>query len=192
MHAPAKASPGARLLAGARRLAGVLLVGGAVAVGLAVLLPALLGYQRYAIISGSMTGTYDRGSIVFDRVVPTSSLRTGDVITFKPPGYSELVTHRIHSLKVIRGQRVYTTKGDANPVADNWSPMTLREPQQAVVRFHVPYVGFVISALSDRGIRMVLIGVPALLIALAALSSLWTESGKTASVPRPENGNGGL
>src|SRR4051812_50224060 len=68
-----------------RRIAGGLLTAGALAVALVVLVPALLGYQRYVITSGSMTGTYDRGSIVYDRVVPTRSLDVGDVITYAPP-----------------------------------------------------------------------------------------------------------
>src|SRR6185436_3768458 len=33
----------------------------AVIVAMLVLLPSLFGWQRYAIVSGSMTGTYDRG-----------------------------------------------------------------------------------------------------------------------------------
>ena len=37
---------------------------------LAVLVPSLWGWQRYAIVSGSMTGTYDRGTLVLDEVVP--------------------------------------------------------------------------------------------------------------------------
>ena len=43
------------------------------------------GIQRYVIVSGSMTGTYDRGSVVFDQVVPVASLKVGDVITYRPP-----------------------------------------------------------------------------------------------------------
>jgi signal peptidase len=63
-----------------RRAFGILLAAVALilALALAVLVPALLGYQRYVITSGSMTGTYDRGSLVFDRVVPTTSLRAGE------------------------------------------------------------------------------------------------------------------
>ena len=100
----------------ARRGFGILLAGAALILALAVLVPALLGYQRYVITSGSMTGTYDRGSLVFDKVVPTSSLRAGDVITFRPPGHAGLVTHRIHTLTSVDGKRVLTTKGDANRV----------------------------------------------------------------------------
>ncbi len=113
----------------ARRGFGILLAGAALLLALAVLVPALLGYQRYVITSGSMTGTYDRGSLVFDKVVPTSSLRAGDVITFRPPGHAGLVTHRIQTLTSVDGKRVLTTKGDANRVADAWGPLTLGAAQ---------------------------------------------------------------
>ena len=113
----------------ARRGFGILLAGAALILALAVLVPALLGYQRYVITSGSMTGTYDRGSLVFDKVVPTSSLRAGDVITFRPPGHAGLVTHRIHTLTSVDGKRVLTTKGDANRVADAWGPLDARRRQ---------------------------------------------------------------
>src|SRR6185503_21212766 len=66
----------------------------AVTAGL-VLLPAALGWQRYAIVSGSMTGTYDRGSLVIDNVVPVADLKVGDVITYMPPAGDHLITHRI-------------------------------------------------------------------------------------------------
>jgi signal peptidase len=50
-----------------------------------LLIPATLGFQRYVIVSGSMTGTYDRGSIVYDKEVPVSDLKVGDPITYAPP-----------------------------------------------------------------------------------------------------------
>lgn len=164
------------LLSGLRSLAGAALCAGALALGLLVIIPALAGYQRYVIVGGSMTGTYDRGSIVFDRVVPTSSLRTGDVITFAPPGRADLVTHRIHSIRTVEGKRVFATKGDFNQVPDVWSPLMLRGATQARVAFHVPYAGFAIAALSDRRRRMLLIGIPAALIALLTLGALWRET----------------
>src|SRR3954453_18755676 len=113
------------------RLASACAIGAALALGLCVLVPALLGFQRYVITSGSMTGTYDRGSLVFDRVVATSSLRAGDVITFRPPGQVGLVTHRIVSVRTVHGRRVLRTKGDANPVADAWGAFALHGPDQA-------------------------------------------------------------
>ena len=67
----------------------------AVVVAMLVLLPSLFGWQRYAIVSGSMTGTYDRGSLVLDEVVPVGELKVGDVITYTPPAGDHLITHRI-------------------------------------------------------------------------------------------------
>jgi signal peptidase len=158
------------------RLASACAIGAALALGLCVLVPALLGFQRYVITSGSMSGTYDRGSLVFDRVVATSSLKAGDVITFRPPGQTGLVTHRILSVRSVRGQRVLRTKGDANREPDLWGPFALHGSKQARVAFHIPYVGYVLGGLSERRVRMVVIGLPALLIALATLAGLWRTS----------------
>jgi signal peptidase len=170
-----------------RRIAGGLLTAVAVALAAAVLLPALLGYQRYVITSGSMTGTYDRGSLVYDRVVPTRELNVGDVITYDPPagaGPAGLVTHRIVAITPqAGGARVFRTKGDANPVKDPWT-FTLARPTQARVAFHLPYVGFALAALAERKLRMVLIGVPALLVALSVLAGLWREAGEAATGAR--------
>jgi signal peptidase len=160
----------------ARRGFGIVLAAVALILALAVLLPALLGYQRYVITSGSMTGTYDRGSLVFDKVVPTSSLRAGDVITFRPPGHAGLVTHRIHTLTTIDGKRVLTTKGDANKAPDVWGSMTLGAARQARVAFHLPYLGYGLAVLSEKRVRMLVIGLPALLIAMSALAGLWRDS----------------
>jgi signal peptidase len=166
-----------------RRLGGGLLTAAAVTLAAAVLVPALLGYQRYVITSGSMTGTYDRGSLVYDRVVPTASLKAGDVITYDPPagaGPAGLVTHRIVSITPQPGgARVFRTKGDANPVVDPWT-FTLQNRTQARAAFHLPFAGFALAALADRRLRMLLIGVPALLVALSVLAALWRDAGETA------------
>jgi signal peptidase len=164
----------------ARKALGGLLLGAALILALVVLVPALLGFQRYAITSGSMTGTYDRGSLVFDRVVPTASLRAGDVITFQPPGHAGLVTHRIASVRTVHGQRVFTTKGDANRAADAWGAISLANAKQARVAFHVPYVGYGLAALSERRVRMLIIGLPAMLIALSTLAGLWRDTSPNA------------
>jgi signal peptidase len=160
----------------ARRGFGIVLAPIALILALAVLVPALLGFQRYVITSGSMTGTYDRGSLVFDRVVPTASLRAGDVITFRPPGHAGLVTHRIHTLTTVDGKRVLTTKGDANRAPDAWGAISLSNATQARAAFHVPYLGYGIAILSERRVRMLVIGLPALLIAMSALAGLWRDT----------------
>jgi signal peptidase len=144
-----------------------------------MLLPGLLGYQRYVITSGSMTGSYDRGSIVFDDVVPVADLRVGDVITYTPPegaGPTGMITHRIASIGSDElGRSVFRTKGDVNPTADPWT-FTLDQPTQARVSYHVPYVGYLISAFGFRQVRMLVIGLPALLIGLAAIGHIRREA----------------
>ena len=171
----------------ASRIVSALLLAAGVAFGALLVVPALLGSQRYVIVSGSMTGTYDRGSLVLDEVVPTASLRVGDVITYMPPrgvGPGHLVTHRIAAIaRGPRGERVYHTKGDANPTPDPWT-FTLPKPRQARVRVGVPYVGFLLAALSQRTARMLAIGVPAALIALASLAGAWREAGAEAAEAR--------
>ena len=181
--APPPADPGLgrRLLHTTARLAlNVLWVAMMAAVAI-MLIPAVLGVHRYVILTGSMTGTYDRGSIVFDRPVPVAELKVGDPITYSPPpGFTSQtrVTHRIW--RIVRGpdgQRVFRTKGDANKAPDVWK-FTLTRPTQDRVIFHIPYVGYVFTLLSLRNFRMVLIGVPAVLIGLFFVFGLWRDAGQ--------------
>jgi signal peptidase I len=161
----------------ARRLAGGLALAAGLTLALVMLLPAACGLQRYVITSGSMTGTYDAGSIVYADDIPVSRLRVGDVITYAPPPGSSptpLVTHRIVSIARRRGTPVFRTKGDANRSRDPWR-FTLSAPRQARVVFGLPYAGYAFTALSGRRTRMLLIGLPALLIALKALAGVWRD-----------------
>jgi len=170
------------------RVVSTLLVAAGLLFGAILALPALMGWQRYVIVSGSMTGTYDRGSLVLDEVVPVADLKAGDVITYRPPagsGPDGLVTHRIAAITTGKaGERVFRTKGDANQSADPWT-FTLPEGEQARVKLGVPYVGFAVAALSRKELRMIVVGIPAALIAMVSLAGLWREAGvEAAAVPR--------
>ena len=163
-----------RWASGAALLAGV-------AMALLVLLPAVLGWERYVIVSGSMTGSYDRGSLVLAEVVPVADLKIGDVITYRPPAGDHLITHRIAWIgRDARGARVFRTKGDANRVADPWT-FRLDRPTQARARVGVPFAGHVLSALSRRDVRMGAVALPAALIALLTLGALWRRLGVLAA-----------
>jgi signal peptidase len=163
-------------------LSGVIVAAG-LCLAATMLLPAAFGYQRYVITSGSMTGTYDRGSIVFDKPVPVSDLEVGDTITYSPPastGVDGLLTHRLVSIKSHgKDGYSYRTKGDANPKADPWR-FQLDQPTQAKVAFAIPYLGYGIAALSMVQIRMLIIGVPALLIGFALVARMWRQAGEEA------------
>lgn len=152
---------------------------------LAFMLPSLMGYERYVITGGSMSGTFEIGAVLFEEPVPVGDLRVGDVITYLPPadaGIDNLVTHRIHSIREAEdGASVYRTKGDANADVDPWT-FRLDSAEQARLAFAVPVVGHVFIALADRTTRILVIGLPAGLIALVSLVQL-TRALRPA--PRP-------
>lgn len=139
--------------------------------------PGLMGLDRYVITGGSMSGTFERGALVFERQVPVTDLRVGDVITYLPPadsGLTELVTHRIVAIEpdpAGGAVPMLRTQGDANADIDPWT-FTLADTVQPRVVGWVPAVGWIFIALSDARIRMLAIGVPAVIIALLFLRDL--------------------
>ncbi|MCW2840401.1 MAG: signal peptidase [Aeromicrobium sp.] len=167
----ARRSPAARIGSGLVSLLTILVT----LAGVAYVAPSLFGYERYVITGGSMSGTFEKGSVAVEKPVPVGQVGVGDVITYLPPadsGVTHLVTHRIISDTILPdGSRQLQTQGDANPDPDPWK-FNLTEGTQAVVSFTVPHVGWVFVALADRETRMVIVGVPAGLIALASLVEL--------------------
>jgi signal peptidase len=143
------------------------------AIAVLILVPPLLGYQRYVITGGSMGGALPRGSIAYDEVVPTEHIRVGDVITYRPPHSDRLLTHRVVWMGRQRhGVRLYRTRGDANSAPDPRAFLLPNDGQARLV-FHVPVAGYVLAALSVKAVRMVAIGVPALVIAACAFAAAW-------------------
>jgi signal peptidase len=150
-----------------------------------MIVPAALGFHRYIILTGSMTGTYDRGSIVYDQAVPVSQLKVGDPITYDPPagfttGVYKRVTHRIIWIgRGANGERAFRTKGDANKSPDAWK-FGLGHGTQDRVVFHIPELGYLFVLLSLRNFRMVLVGIPAVLMGLFMIRGLWRDAGVEA------------
>jgi signal peptidase I len=125
-----------------------------------VLLPIGLGFQRYVMTGDSMAaggpGSIGRGTVVFERAVPVSDLRPGDVITYRPPasaGVDGMVTHRIVEITP-QGIR---TKGDSRPGPDPW----VLDPEGPVVPrvvFTLPYVGHAYLILADPSLWLLVAG----------------------------------
>jgi signal peptidase I len=149
------------------------------AIVLAFLVMPLLGLNVYVITGGSMHGAIEKGAVIFSRTVPSSSLRVGDIITFRPPQGSAPVTHRIISVEEdADGRPVFLTKGDANDSADPWQ-FTLDRPVQAKYVAQIPYLGYVIAVLAIPIVRALLLAIPALLAVLWLFAVLWRRSGAT-------------
>ncbi len=105
---------------------------------LLVLLPAVLGLDRFVVTDDGMDGSMGRGSVVLAREVPPTDLQVGDVITFRAPGGSdERVARRIVAIE----DGVATTKADATGTADPWS-VPLTGSAYARVWVGVPWIGY--------------------------------------------------
>lgn len=173
--------PRRRPLRSAVRVANVLFSVACLLLAVAVFGPTAKGYQHFVITGQSMTGSIDRGSLAFGKPVPTATLRTGDVITFTPPGQwrsTGLVTHRIVSIsRDGEGRRLFRTRGDHNRVTDPWQ-FVITAPTQTRYAFHIPYVGYLLGALANGWIRLLVCGIPALLLAVSLLRSIWRQAGE--------------
>ncbi|HJT46958.1 MAG TPA: signal peptidase I [Nitrososphaeraceae archaeon] len=84
-------------------------------------------YSFYNVSSESMVPNLNKGDLLIvqksnnDVISSFNNLKIGDIILFKSPrileetGQKEVIVHRVHSIKTdIQGNRVITTKGDAN------------------------------------------------------------------------------
>lgn len=107
-----------------------------------VVLPLLLGAQSYTVLTGSMRPSLEPGALIAVRPTDAAEIRIGDVITFQlRSGEPEVATHRVVAVGVDgRGERVFTTRGDANDAAD------LRPVHAVQVRgvlvYAVPWIGY--------------------------------------------------
>jgi signal peptidase len=143
-----------------RRVMGALLLGLLVAVTVAAAACWQQGLRPYVVRTGSMTPTYPVGSVVLDDTSAVDDARPGDVATFRTR--SGLVTHRL----VARGERGWSTRGDANRDADPWT----------VPSRHL--VGVVRGGIAGAGYLLVFLqqptGVPSLMVLCAALVLAWS------------------
>ena len=169
----------------------------AVLVALLMLVPSLLGYQRYVIESGSMEPELPVGSVVYSEATDSEDLNVGDIITFEPPReyeVDEVVTHRIFSIERpkpntqradggLEPGRVFTTKGDANEHPDPWR-FVLDDDEAALEKAHLPYLGYIYLALAIPVVRLLVIVIPAILIAVLTAVSVWRSAGKEAEAER--------
>jgi signal peptidase I len=159
------------------------LVAGAVVTfvaGYAALLAA--GYKPVAVYSGSMVPTLGVGSLAVDRVVPASSVRVGDVITFNDPYVKgRLVTHRVAKIVPTDHGLAYRTKGDANAARDPWA-IRLND-KVGRVAFDVPVAGYMLWYAHTREIRALLLFVVAAFVLVSLLRRIWrSEPARPAEV----------
>ena len=131
----------------------------------------------FVVVSASMVPTLHIGDIVVIRGDPFSSLVVGDVMVFHNPrlrfdsflqqqcqvsteDIACVIVHRVYSLS-IDGERMVTTKGDANSRPD--SVQVIESDYIGKVIFSIPYVGY-FSSLIRYPYNYLLIGAVLLFI----------------------------
>ena len=154
------------------RGAATLITGVAVLAAVATGLSMWAGYRPQPVLTGSMEPHLHVGSLTIAKAVPASSVHVGDVITFqRPDGRRGTITHRIHAIAVRDGQRLYTTKGDANPRPDPWQLHLPGTVGRNVA--DIPYLGFVALAAARPEVHAGAIALLTLLLMCGAVSAIW-------------------
>lgn len=106
----------------------------------------IAGYSIFVIESESMLPTYEIGHMIIIKKEKYYSI--GDVITFYPHGKDDKTyTHRIEKIIQKDTERKYITKGDNNPVADNFN--IFHDDIVGRVVFDIPQVGKIIFFLKS-------------------------------------------
>ncbi len=122
------------------------------------------------------------GSIIVAIPVTPSTLKIGDVITFKLTGIpqSESITHRIVDIKGNGSSLTFTTKGDANPVPDGWQ--VTPQGTAGKVILSVPIAGYILHAVGSPKGHVVFLAVPAAALTLMWLWEIWKPRHKVERV----------
>ncbi|MCL1974739.1 MAG: signal peptidase I [Firmicutes bacterium] len=100
-------------------------------------------YFPAVVLSGSMTGTIDRGSIVIVQKLReknvVATINEGDIINYTNNKIE--VVHRVIELRYnTSNEQIYITKGDANTVIDS-NPVEVSQVI-GIVKAHIPYIGY--------------------------------------------------
>ncbi|MGH2450221.1 MAG: signal peptidase I [Candidatus Limnocylindria bacterium] len=98
----------------------------------------LAGISTFIVMGASMEPTIPVGSLALVKAADPAEVTAGQVITYRHDGIT--TTHRVISAERIDGERVFTTKGDANDFID--SERIVFSDDVGLVLASVPAVGF--------------------------------------------------
>jgi signal peptidase len=149
------------------------------------LIPAKGNYIILTVLSGSMEPAIQTGSIV--AIKPADSYKIGDVVTYGVIGKDNIpVTHRIQDIKVVSGQTLFVTKGDANESADGNA--VAEKSVRGKVFLTLPYVGYAVSALRKPIGFFLIVAIPLLLIIIEEVKSIKKELKKKKEGAKNQDG----
>ncbi|MGL5378348.1 signal peptidase I [Clostridium sp.] len=129
---------------------------------------SIFGFRFYNVLTSSMEPAIKSGDLVLTKITDSKNIEVGDIITFYPSVNPDAyLTHRVIEKAENyndSGLIGFKTKGDNNESADN---MVVSEKKVVgVVEFVIPYLGFIISYISQNII---------LIISLVLLIVIWAK-----------------
>ena len=127
--------------------------------------PSVGGVFPMIVLTDSMAGTFDGGSLLFCKTVDTNTIKEGDIICyFDPAGNgTTTTTHRVQEIKIAEdGTRSFITKGDANNAED-------KQPVEAskvvgIYWFHIAGLGSVAMFMQTTPGLIIFVIVPILIL----------------------------
>lgn len=145
-----------------------ILVGIVVLLAVVIAGPRLIGYQPYAVLSGSMEPTYHVGSLIYVRPCGASEVKVGDPITFVFNEDLVVATHRV--VRIDEANQRFYTKGDANNAEDG-SPVHFNN-LIGKPAFSLANLGYVSTFLETTQGKIIAITVVVALLLLAFLPDI--------------------
>lgn len=125
----------------------------------------IFGYKPYIVLSDSMSGVFDVGDIVVSKEMDPSTLKEGDIISFRsidPNNYDTVMTHKIKGETEYEGQRAFVTYGVNTGVEDEYCV-----PADRVIglyQFRLPKMGYFFQFLKTPMGYFILIFIPFMLL----------------------------
>lgn len=132
----------------------------------------LVGFQVFAVLSGSMEPAYHVGSLIYVKEVDYKELKVGDPVTFML-NENTVATHRI--IEILEDENDpdtlrYFTKGDANDAPDGSSLHYKNIIGKPV--FTIPYLGYVSHYIQNPPGTYIAIAAAAVVVALTFVPDL--------------------
>lgn len=155
---------------------GLVLLLSVVVLCLPLTIPRFLGYELYAIVSGSMEPTIPVGSVVYAREVSPQEIEAGDIVVFYGGHASDtVITHR--AVENRRDTQELLTKGDANQ-GNDMLPISYSNIIGRVV-LSIPLLGFLLPLVAEVSGKIYLVGILGAGVLFRILGSRLREQDKS-------------
>ena len=127
--------------------------------------PSVGGVVPFIVLSGSMDPEIQAGDLIIYHQADASKVKKSDIISFFDPqgNGTAVVSHRVTAIEHdSSGKPVFTTKGDANNVADS-APVTA-DKVIGIYQFRIPGLGNVAMFMQSTQGLVVCVAVPVALL----------------------------